>query len=287
MNLKKILITFVLMAFPLITNAEQNYINGLGVEITAQELEILNSKGYGEEYIDQLDEYNITQIINSELIDTTTEYIRIDTSYDINGNILYQRNSNVTEEEYNSYEPSDVSPASVAGSHETTYKKIEAKTSKYTNYYFYSFLTTWKKMPANRSVDVMAHRYTNTSSTSSYYIAYNYQLANGNTHSGNCLYVSGCANQFKVFNNGWLGAYQLPTQEIVELSYYSSFNIVESVPSATTYVYSTYQHSTSSVALGNVINTSYINPSGHGSVISFGNLINDKFDQMQGIYVTF
>ena len=160
--------------------------------------------------------------------------------------------------------------------------KIEAKVNKESSgRYLHNFYVTWKKNPKNNYVDFIAHRYTGTLPIGNYYTELIYEK-DGISHESPCSFSHDCTRITNI-DDGWIGAFQLPSQ-YEKLYAYSSFSLLNNTQ--TIKVYSTYQHAQKKTTLGNVLNTAKADPKGLGGVVTLGNVVNTYFDQMQGISIT-
>lgn len=213
-----------------------------------------------------------------------TYYVKSEIDYDDAGNVQNVNNYYVTEEEYNNENeamPKYASDGTV--SHETTYKKITVVTEQTShNSVRHTTTLTWKKLPAVRSYDFIAHRF---EGNINYFLPTATMTYDIDENRSSTTVVSSTSNShlFRSFGNGWVAVFDLPEGNVSNLTITTTQNLSVNGSSK---VYSTYQHSQKTTTYQNILNTAAISSNGLGGVLSVGNVIQQNFDQMKGVNIT-
>lgn len=251
--------------------------------ITNSNYNILKENNYSDDAIKVLDEvalaHTLDMIHDTIEVSSNTTFVKIETKYDKNGDIIERKEKEITEDEYNNANINNISPMSNFMYHETSYKKLETHMRKYRqdNRYWNQVILNWKKMPSKRSVDILAHRLDNVEFDNNPEF-YSYLKLNQIRYLPN-------DNDTLKFNNGLILALDLSKDNTAtSIGAYSEFYVKKINISKNGYVYSTYQHAQKDTTIGNIRNTAYINPNGLGEVFSLGNVVQQNYDQMQGVY---
>lgn len=251
-----------------------SYVNQNGVIINETDYENLK-KFYSEKHISILsqDEYDeiMNQGIDFDNVKQTIKYIK--TEYNqVTGKYV---DTEVTEEEYNSYQPNENTRATII---ETSYKRIALGFAKMSGTYaFVTFNAIWKIMPKVRSFDVIGVRLSNL------------DVVNG-TQGGNQIYdlngqtsyVSYAFNgtNIKNLSNGFGISMNLLNSNVTYLE--CTINATMEVEAYPAVLFASYQHAVQDVTLATSQN--YTIGVGLGNVFVFNNNIGNKYDGMEGTY---
>lgn len=269
------------MLIPIITKAESqieydiknngSYINSQGVKI---DLENYNKiKDFiNEEEIEKMSP-RFYQLIEEggAIIGKDTAYYESYTITDVMGNNITNTRK-ISKEEYNNVDTSQISRNI---SHSTSYKEITIiQTSVTGSLARFVVQVSWKKLPTNRSFDVIAYR---TSSSSIMYDFESYQeyVLNGTSSD---IYYDETSTNFKSTNYG-AGV----SQNLVNnaTSYYHT--LVAVVNCGATKVYATFQHAQGDLTLAQSQSYTF-SSSGYGGVLNFTDATaRNTYDQMGGV----
>lgn len=270
-----------------------SFLNKSGVSITLIENEKLKNAGYDDEIIQMFTEKELNNTLNAidnfQDFKIKTTYVRTDTTYNKNGEILETINTEITKEEYDNGE-TVIRPMSNYLQWETTYKRLVvslAKPSFSQNRYWSQNILTWKKLPANWYTDIMASRfdniefYPNTSFTGGlvYY-------SNGTITSSLDVSPNGHSDLMVRLTNGVY--YMLPIHNnsgVDQIKAYSEFYVKKKDTSKNGIVYTTYQHAQKNVSQDNIRKYFKFSSTGLGEVFTLGSGLDSNYDKMQGVYI--
>lgn len=268
--------------------ADTNYVNNNGIEITSQEYEKLLSI-MPKSRIEQLTQDEFAKYINSKIVDQQVFYQRVRSS---NKGIISEEY--ITEAEYNnapnieyickdSKDDIENNRSSDDGYIETTYKRFSATLSDFGNYFDFSSLLVWKKVPACRSYDVFAFRlnhmtYSNVVGVQTYY------KGNSSTNIG---YNSSSPGYKNATNGAGFSMNLKDDSDITEFNMYMAAELtINDYNSSTAHVYTTYQHAISSLTRTQSMSYTF-STAGLGNVVYYSNTnISHKYDDMAGIHLT-
>ncbi len=159
--------------------------------------------------------------------------------------------------------------------YETNSKKIELiYGTRSGNVNFIQFKNSWKTSPSKRSHDILAVRFTNSVSASSYtvsgtqaaYAATTITYTESSSSDHMQKFLNGAGLSMNLYDN------YNPAYELLNIESTSNFG---------TYVYATYQHATQNISLTN--SKSYtMSSSGLGEVLN--HTYASSYDGMQGVY---
>lgn len=222
--------------------ADAYYTNDSGLEFTKFQYEVM------------------VEILNEELVKdmTQNEYDNFAIA-DMNS-----ENTKIAIEEDNG---SDSGIVPFGTYHETQSKKFSIKSTCLSNECIITTTVIWKKSPAVRSYDVMGHRITNTSFTST--------SASFSLDTSDNIYTY---NDKKGASNGIGCAVKLPSDETI--NYITMSTAVQ--PQGR--VYGSYQHAIKNITLSTAMNFSF-SDNGYGNVFLYPSSYDLTFDQMAGVYL--
>ncbi|MGN1371127.1 MAG: hypothetical protein ACI4XM_02445 [Candidatus Coprovivens sp.] len=290
--MKKIIITLVILLINIpFIKAEtieekilenKTYINNEGVAISQENYDKIKDLLKDDE-IENIDANIYDKIKNSEkavAYETTiikTEYIKIgNDTFVIDQEIIGNDNLN------------DISVTSATeGSvvHTTNYKQLHLWVfSNSDGTYTFVIQNSWKKIPSNKSFDVLAFRWEGnvTENKNTIYGEQNYKTSTSQVNPPYIEYQYGNGN-YKYESNG-VGL----SQNLVNGDYYyvNQLEITASC-SGTIKIYGTYQHAQGNLTL--LDSKSYsISSGGLGNVLYYSNsTIRNTYDNMQGLSVSF
>lgn len=277
--LKKYIVLFVLtilLSIPVsVSGSESNITNNNGVVISATDYAKIR-KLYSEAYVQTMtpaEYYRIMTLgINFDGISPIIKYIK--TEYNNVDNTT--THTEVTKEEFDSFEPEEPTKATVI---ETSYKRLQLILID-ANYgsAFFTFSALWKVMPQVRSFDVIGARMSNLT------------VVNG-TQQGKQMYKLNGEHDFvqysfngtniKNLSNGFGISMNLLNSNVTELECNIDASMYTS--GTTSVLFASYQHATSDISLAT--SQSYIlQAAGLGDVFSFSNNNHQYFDGMQGTW---
>lgn len=189
-----------------------------------------------------------------ELLSEETKYYKTITSkVDKNRSLTFE----ITKEEYDTVNPNE--SRSNPTTHETTYKSMTSSILANGSYYRYKNVLNWKKMPANRSYDIIGIGFlqsvkvhSNTTYFSQYYCY----------TSGGCYTTT--TNYPQIFVSGAGTSFLLPSGNLNTLRETFYFDVEKNTNNTITTqkAYADYSHATSSVTLTNSQNYSVIQSGG-------------------------
>lgn len=233
--------------------------------------------------IENIDE-NIYQKINNSEKAVAYETTIIETEYVKIGNDTFVLNQKViTNDELNDISTASTTEGSVV--HTTSYKQLHLWVfSNSDGTYTFVIQNSWKKIPSNKSFDVLAFRWegTVTENKNTIYGEQIYKISTSQVNPPFIEYQYGNGN-YKYESNG-VGL----SQNLVNGDYYyvNQLEITASC-SGTIKLYGTYQHAQGDLTLSDSKSYS-ISSSGLGNVLYYSNsTIRNTYDNMQGISVSF
>lgn len=265
----------ILFVIPYVVNAE-SITNNNGVVISEQEYNDF-LKIYSSDYIMNMSEakYNKLKTLNFNDITTSTKYI--ETTYNQNLQLTTERE--VTEQEYNNYNPVMPLLDDGAASYETTMKKLVMSIVGGTTWNYATVVATWKAIPSTRSYDLIG------------FYGYGFEFSDG-TQGGEQVYIlNGAYNEISYawngtniqkHSNGFGISMNIVNSDITYLQLIADVDVKATVDHPT--LYASYQHAQRELSLED--SQSYtLGGSGLGSVFIFPYSISQKYDAMSGVYV--
>lgn len=271
-----LLVVAILFVIPISVFAKERTItNNNGMVISNSDYINLR-KIYSEGYIQTMTSADYNKIMNLGIdfgnVNSVIKYIK--TEY--NNIDKTTTNTEVTQEEYENYNPGPPTRATVI---ETNYKRIQLSLLDLNNgAAFFTFSTIWKIMPQVRSFDVIGAR-----------MAY-LHVVNG-TQTGRQIfklngsydYVQYSFNGTNINNlsNGFGISMNLLNSNITELECSIDASLYTS--GTTSVLYASYQHATSDISLATSKSYTF-QGAGLGDVFLFSNGYGQYFDGMQGTW---
>ena len=267
----------ILFVIPYVVNAE-SITNNNGVVISEQEYNDF-LKIYSSDYIMNMSEakYNKLKTLNFNDITTSTKYI--ETTYNQNLQLTTERE--VTEQEYNNFNPVMPLLDDEAASYETTMKKLVMSIVGGTTWNYATVVATWKAIPSTRSYDLIG------------FYGYGFEFGNG-TQGGEQVYIlNGAYNEISYawngtniqrHTNGFGISMNIVNSDITYLQLIADVDVKATVTHPT--LYASYQHAQRELSLED--SQSYtLGGSGLGSVFIFPYSISQKYDAMSGVSVSY
>ncbi len=282
------LIVFMLFAFTSIVNASDVYVNKNGVEIPIEKYEYLK-QFFSELRINRWSQEDYNEVKDEEfyLIQSEDKFIATKMLVDSLGNEILSIDENISEEEYEanreieSHDYCDPGDDNVCW--QTAYKRIKLGVACNSDRTICGFAVSleWLKLPAARSYDVIAARWTGNFKVKDY-AANLYYRTNG-LLDGESYEPGYNENCIKKTSSGIGVSMKLPTNK-TDLSAY--FDVQGSLPMGEVLgVYATYQHAQSSLSLSDSMSYTF-SENGLGNVLYYSNsTIRNKYDKMQGVSV--
>lgn len=278
-NVKYMLLAFVglISILPINTFAE-SIINNNGIEISEEEYNNF-IKIRTPEYIMLMDEsqYEKLKSLDYSNVEITTKYV--ESTY--NPKLGVTTEKEITEEEYENYNPIMPILGDKGASAETSAKMIEMAVVGGSTWNYVIVTATWKGIPSTRSFDVIGIR------------GFGLSFRNG-SQSGEQIYKeNGEAKRIsyawdgtniKKFDNGFGISMNIVNNTItaLQLSVDCDVKALDSAPA----VYGSYQHAVASVSLANSQNYT-LGISGLGRVFVYPYSISQKYDGMTGLQIQY
>lgn len=217
---------------------------------------------------------------SSEIVAAEGRYIKSTYYHDSVGN-TFEITTEISEEEYNNQ---NIQPKIDCGSGcwKTDYKYIKMyiaiPTEKtYDDEYILSIYNTWNKMPQHRSYDIIAMRWTGTTTLLTYNGAQLY-TSNG---TGSQINYSSRSSNFNNTNKG-VGLSQDLVNAATEIENRLSIRVRAN---GTINLFGTYQHAQGTISLANSLSYSFGN--GMGGVINFYSTnVSSIYDNTTGVTLT-
>lgn len=284
MRVKRVLkkITFMLYAFvsvlfviPSVVNAKE-IINNNGIRISENEYNDF-LKIYDNDYIMNMSEEKYNKLKTLDFSDITTSTKYIETTYNQSLQLTTERE--ITEEEFNEFEP--VSPLldDGAASYETTKKKLVLSIVGGTTWNYAMVAATWKAIPSNRSYDLIG------------FYGFGFDFGNG-TQEGKQIYVlngnytvidyAWNGTNIKRHSNGFGISMNVVNSDITYLQFLAECDVRANIDHPT--LYASYQHAQKNLSLADSQNYT-LGGAGLGSVFVFPYSISQKYDAMSGVSV--
>ena len=291
--MKKIFITLLMavMVLPTMVSAQEAtyYTNANGVTLTEEQYNYLT--GYFSEntlYSMTKEQLNLIKDDRNLTITTETKYIRTDEVYDNMGNLLESVETEVSEEDALNYdEQEQITPYAWNVTYQTTMKRLYMQVvSSSASTKIVTITNTWLSLPKVRSFDVIALRPEANSMT----INVNSNTISGYQNwDGNVINYNGSSSNTKKSSsftgNGGIGI-SMNIVDNVSSSLETSMTVYFLCGNSTFSIAGTYQHATSDVTLAQSQNYSF-SSSGNGNVLSFASSVASKYDDMQGVKLTY
>ena len=291
--MKKIFITLLMavMVLPTMVSAQEvtYYTNANGVTLTEEQYNYLT--GYFSEntlYSMTKEQLNLIKDDRNLTITTETKYIRTDEVYDNMGNLLESVETEVYEEDALNYDEQElITPYAWNVTYQTTMKRLYMQVvSGSDSTKIVTITNTWLSLPKVRSFDVIALR----PETNSMTINVNSNTISGYQNwDGNVINYNGSSSNTKKSSsftgNGGIGI-SMNIVDNVSSSLETSMTVIFLCGNSNFSIAGTYQHATSDVTLAQSQNYSF-SSSGYGNVLSFASSVASKYDDMQGVKLTY
>ena len=278
-NVKYMLLAFVglISILPINTFAE-SIINNNGIEISEEEYNNF-LKIHTPEYIMIMNEekYEKLKSLDYSDIEITENYI--ESVYNPNLGIITERE--MTEEEYENYNPIMPILDSKGASGETSAKKISMAILGGSTYNHVTLTATWKGIPATRSFDVIGVR------------GYGVSFRNG-SQSGEQIYKLN--GEIKAVDYAWNGtniqrhdngfgiSMNIVNDSITALQLAVDCDVTPTLTEPG--IFGSYQHAVKSLSLADSQNYT-LGASGLGGVFVFPYSISQKYDGMTGLKIQY
>jgi len=267
----------ILFISPNVVSAE-SITNNNGVVISEQEYNDF-LKIYSSDYIMNMSEskYNKLKTLNFNDITTSTKYI--ETTYNQSLQLTTERE--VTEEEYNNYNPVMPLLDDGSASYETTMKKLVLSIVGGTTWNWATVAATWKAIPSTRSYDLIG------------FYGYGFEFSNGSqygeqvyTLDGNYTTISYAWNGTNIqrHDNGFGISMNIVNSDITYLQLIAECDVKATITYPT--LYASYQHAQQNLSLADSQNYT-LGGAGLGSVFIFPYSIAQKYDAMSGVHVSY
>lgn len=252
--------------------------NNNGIVISEQEYNDF-LKIYSEEYIMNMSESKYNKLKELDFNDITTSTKYIETTYNQSLQLTTERE--VTEEEYNNYNP--VMPLLDNGSayYETTMKKLSMAIIGGTTWNYATVVATWKAIPSTRSFDLIG------------FYGYGLEFGNG-TQGGEQIYTldgvytsipyAWNGTNIQRHSNGFGISMNIVNSDITYLQLIAECDVKATETHPT--LYASYQHAQRDLSLADSQNYT-LGGSGLGSVFIFPYSIAQKYDAMSGVHVNY
>ena len=294
--MKKIFIIILILMFIPIIKAESinknieisgKYQNFNGVNIDKENYNKIKNI-LTESEIENLTQEDYQEIEKSEKILDATIYVSEKKYVIVSGTRLLIEENDLSIAEYNEITDNNSNLVKTNSidenvSYETTYKFIYMHASTSDNIETFYMRNRWKEMPANRSFDVFAMRWTNANNISirTYNGTQDYKTTTNNTLQA--IDYTQTSNNFQTFTNGISLSQNLVNNGTY---YYQTIKVQVNCTGETT-LYGTYQHAQGDVTLAQS-KLFTIGSGGMGNVIYWGtNELNSIYDNTAGANLTF
>lgn len=265
-----------LISFSNMVNAEEInpniIINNNGITIAKSEYNNLIKLGFTENEILNMsqNEFDENKNLGGQVVSTNDKYYKVITNYDKHNNVISTRTEEINKNIYNNHSLifNEISPLSVDGYSETSYKKMRTQIILLTYGYRYKMTIEWKNMPRVRSYDIIGIGIDNNVYISSNVIfQQNYCYSNGSCSSSN-------ASNIKKTSTGGAALFKLPSSSsITSMDSYLYF-MIDKTSSSTTinkmYAYGDYSHAIENTSSSN---TNYYSIS-NGGLNLYSSIIN-------------
>ena len=278
-NVKYMLLAFVglISILPINTFAE-SIINNNGIEISEEEYNNF-IKIRTPEYIMLMDEsqYEKLKSLDYSNVEITTKYV--ESTY--NPKLGVTTEKEITEEEYENYNPIMPILGDKGASAETTAKKITMSILGGSTWNYVTFTATWKGIPSTRSFDVIGIR------------GFDASFRNGSQDGEQVYKVNGevkavdyawNGTNIKKFDNGFGISMNIVNDNITALQL--TINCDFSAKSTTPAMYGSYQHAVANVSLAQSQNYT-LGGAGLGRVFVYPYSISQKYDGMTGLQIQY
>ncbi len=215
-------------------------------------------------------------------------YIRIDTYYDNDGTLVDQVETEVSEAEALNFGDDEITTYSWNGTHQTNMKRLHMQViaNGYASQKVVTLTNTWLSIPSTKSYDVIALRPGSNSmtvnvstSTISGYQKWDGNYVNYDKNSDNTKISSSFTGK------GGIGI-SMNIVDSVTSSLENSMTVVFISGADPFKISGTYQHAQSNVTLSESKNYTF-SDKGYGNVLDFASSVKSKYDQMQGIELSY
>lgn len=285
------LLTFVFVSSVGAEETKPYYTNSNGATLTEEQYNNL-IEVFSENTLYSMSKEQIDIIKNETDFDvsTKTTYIKTTDSYNILGEYTGSFSQAVSENYALNYDPSkEIMPMSWKDSHETSMKKLELKvvTGNSISYKIATITNTWLSIPKVKKFDVIALRPGSKSMT----ITIVKGLITGYQKADNTMInYDGDSENTKIsssFTNGRGGiGISMNILDAVQNSLENSMTVYFLTGANPFELYGTYQHAAQSTTLAESQDYTF-DASGYGGVLKFSNSVKGKYDQMQGVHVSY
>ena len=192
----------------------------------------------------------VTKAEEFKIVSEDTKYYKTITTYNEINTCNFNNNLSltieVTEEEYNNANESDISLLAT-GYTETTYKKMTTSILSNGSYYRYKNRLVWKNMPKVRSYDIIGIGFLSTVKMKNSAIFEQYYCP----ENSSC--VTSTSHNPQTFTNGAGTTFKLPTGTLTQLEQTYYFDVTKNTSSTLNgqTAYGDYSHATSTITLTN------------------------------------
>ncbi len=265
------------------------YTNSYGVNLTQEQYNKLLSV-FSEESIYTMTPETLEIVKNAEYFTKTEseKYIRVDSYYDVYGNIVKQTETEITKSEALDNNDGKITPYSWNITHQTNMKKLymQVISPAYMSHKVVTLTNTWLSIPVTKSFDVIAVRpethslvVTILPATISGYQKWDGNIINYNVNNNNTK------RSASFTGNGGVGI-SMNIVDDVKSTLENSLTVTFVSEADPFKIWGTYQHAQSDVTLAQSQNYSF-GSSGLGNVLNFNSSIKSKYDGMQGVYLDY
>lgn len=271
-------------------NAQEStdfYTNSYGATLTEEQYNyLINYFSENTLYTMTAEQLNFVKNETDLNMETETKYIRTDEFFDLDGNLIESFETEVTEEEALNYEEDSTTYAWNV-THTTSMKRLYMQVvSGSASTKIVTITNTWLSLPQVRSFDVIALR----PGTNSMTINVNSSMISGYQRwDGNTINYNSSSSNTKISSsftgNGGIGI-SMNIVDAVSSSLECSMTVYFLCGASNFKIYGTYQHATSDVSLSQSQDYTF-NQSGMGQVLKFASSVASKYDNMQGVYLSY
>lgn len=284
------LLTFVFVGGVGAEEITPYYTNSNGATLTEEQYNTL-IEVFSENTLYSMSEEQINIIKNETDFDVSTEttYIKTTDTYNILGEYTGSISQEVSENYALNYNPNDeIMPMSWTAEHQTSMKRLELRvvTGNSISYKIATITNTWLSIPKVKKFDVIALRPGSNSMTINVVkgLITGYQKADNTT-----INYDGDSDNTKISSSftghGGIGI-SMNILDAVQSSLENSMTVYFLTGSNPFDLYGTYQHAAQSTTLAESQDYTF-DASGYGGVLNFSNSVKNKYDQMQGVHVSY
>lgn len=284
------LLTFVFVGSVGAEEVTPYYTNSNGATLTEEQYNNL-IEVFSENTLYSMSKEQIDIIKNETDFDVSTEttYIKTTDTYNILGEYTGSVSQEVSENYALNYDPSkEIMPMSWNASHQTSMKRLELRvvTGNSISYKIATITNTWLSIPKVKKFDVIALRPGSNSMTINVVkgLITGYQKAD-NTMINYDVDSENTKISSSFTGHGGIGI-SMNILDAVQNSLENSMTVYFLTGSNPFELYGTYQHAAQSTTLKESQDYTF-DSTGYGGVLKFSNSVKNKYDQMQGVYVSY